>query len=100
MSVPNVADAEIGSFENHQTFQRTRLFVRGLGLDGSTPGWEFTRTPGQQLEGSCRLELIVQAGRGAEITVSGVVTAQAPIGGLPWHFRAELPRPLTFVAAI
>jgi hypothetical protein len=99
-SVPNVGDVEAGGYENHQTFQRTRLFVRGLGLDGSTPGWEFTRTPGQQLEGSCRLELIVQAARGAKISVRGVVTAQASVGGLPWHFRANLPRPLTFSAAI
>ena len=46
------------------------------------------------------LEEIVQAARGAKISVRGVVTAQASVGGLPWHFRANLPRPLTFSAAI
>jgi hypothetical protein len=100
LSLPAVADAEIGDFQTKREYEQTRLFVRGLGLESATPGWEFTRESGKLLEGSCRLEVIVQAGRGAKLTVNGVATARATVGNLPWHFRASLPRPLSFSAEI
>jgi hypothetical protein len=100
LSLPVVGDTELGDFETRHEYEQTRLFVRALGPYGSTPGWEFTRAPGKRLEGSCLLELIVQAGRGAKLLVSGVATAQATVGSLPWHFRADLPRPLTFTGEI
>jgi hypothetical protein len=94
LALPSVGKADV-DIEASRDYERTRLFVRGLGLGGSSPGWEFTRAPGKLLEGSCLLELVVQAGRGARLSVSGVVTAQTA-GGLPFRFRAELPAPLTF----
>ena len=100
LSLPVVGDTELGDFESKHEYEQTRLFVRALGSYGSTPGWEFTRAPGKRLEGDCRLELIVQAGVGARLSVGGITTAQATVGNLPWHFRAELPRPLTFNADI
>lgn len=99
VGVPSVGDAGLG-VDAEQEYQSTKLFVRGYGLDGDTPGWEFTRTTGQRLEGSCRLQLIVQVTRGARLTVSGVATAQAMSGNLLGHFRADLPHPLTFSGEI
>jgi hypothetical protein len=99
LSLPGV-DAEIGSLETKREYERTRLFVCGLGLESATPGWEFTRLPGKLLEGSSRLEVIVQAAREAKLTVNGVATARTTVGNLPWHFRASLPRPLSFSAEI
>ena len=43
LSLPVVGDAEIGDFETEREYEQTRLFVRGLGLESATPGWEFTR---------------------------------------------------------
>jgi hypothetical protein len=100
LSLPVVGDTELGEADRKIEYEETRLFVRALGSLGSTPGWEFTRATGKRLEGDSRLELIVQTGRGAKLSVSGVTTAQATVGNLPWHFRAELPRPLTFNADI
>ena len=95
----DAVDAEVGSVEAAKSFQRTELAVRGLGLDGPAPGWEFTRTASQKLDGSCRLELVVQAGRGAAVSVTGVVTAQAG-GNIGWRYRGGLPGPLDFTAVI
>jgi hypothetical protein len=100
LTLPVVGAVEAGSFSDQRSYQKASLFVRGLGLDGSTPGWEFTRTDGKRLEGSCRLELIVQTGHGTTLSVSGMVTAQARIGFLPFRFRTELPLPLTFATRI
>lgn len=100
LTLPVVGDTELGEFESKTEYERTRLFARGLGLESDTPGWEFTRAPGKLLEGSCRLEVIVQAARGGKLSVSGVATAKATVGSLPWHFRATLPQPLTFSADI
>jgi hypothetical protein len=97
LTLPVVGETELGDIESKHEYEQTRLFVRALNPYGSAPGWEFTRIPGKRLEGSCLLELIVQAGRDAKLSVSGVATAQATVGNLPWHFRAELPRPLTFM---
>jgi hypothetical protein len=44
--------------------------------------------------------VIVQAGRGAQLFVSGTATAQTTVGNLPWHWRAELPNPLMFAADV
>lgn len=98
LTLPGVGKAEVDA-ETSREYERTTLFVRGLGLGGLTPGWEFTRAPGKLLEGSCLLELIVQAGRDAKLSVSGSVTAQTT-GSLPFHFRTELPSPLTFSGEI
>lgn len=95
----DAVDAEIGHVDSEKSFERTELVVRGLGLDGASPLWEFTRTESKNLEGACRLELVVQAARGAAISVSGVVTARAA-GNIPWRYRGGLPRPLEFAAAI
>jgi len=70
LTLPVVGAVEAGSFSDQRSYQQTSLFVRGLGLDGSTPGWEFTRTDGKRLEGNCRLELIVQAGHGTALSVA------------------------------
>jgi hypothetical protein len=94
LTLPSVGEADV-DVETSRDYERTRLFVRGLGLGGSTPGWEFTRAPGKLLEGTCLLELIVQAGQHARLSVSGTVTAQTA-GALPFHFRGELPSPLAF----
>jgi hypothetical protein len=91
--------AEVGGVENVISFQRADLVVRGVGLDSSSPGWEFTRTASQKLEGACRLELIVQTGQGVALSVSGAVTAQAG-GNIPWPYRGDLPGPLTFGAVL
>jgi hypothetical protein len=99
MQAPSAGEAGLGVNEAKE-FDEVKLFVRGFGLDGDTPGWEFTRTTGQRLEGSCRLELIVQVRRGAKVTVIGAATAQATSGNLLGHFRADLPHPLTFTAQI
>lgn len=97
-TLPVVGAAEIGHLDRTIKYERTDLYVRALGLEGSTPGWEFTRATGKLLEGTCRLELIVQAGHDAKLGVSGTATARATHGGLSslWRYRAELPRPLTF----
>lgn len=97
LTLPVVGDTQIGEVETKQEYEQTKLFARGLGLEESTPSWEFTRTTGKRLEGTCRLEVIVQAGRGAAVTVTGGVKAQATFGGSPlrWRYRAELPNPLT-----
>lgn len=92
-------EAEASSLEVTRSFQRTELVVRGLGLDGPAPSWEFTRTASRKLDGSCRLELVIQAAHGAAISVSGVVTAQAD-GNIGWRYRGSLPRPLNFAAVI
>jgi hypothetical protein len=94
-ALPAVGDVAIGADADRE-YETTRLFVRGLGLGGDRPGWEFTRTVGQRLEGQCRLELVVQVARDARLTVGGVATAQARAGNLLGRFRAELPYPLTF----
>ena len=100
LSLPVVGDTELGDIGTKHEYEQTRLFVRALSPYGSTPGWEFTRAPGKRLEGSCLLELIVQAGRGAKLSVSGVAKAQTTVGNLPWHFRADLPGLLSFAADI
>lgn len=95
LTLPVVGEAEVGDFETKREYEQTSLFVRGLGLEGSTPGWEFTRVTGRRLEGTCRLEVVLQAERGAAVTVAGGVRAQATLGGLRWRYRGELPNPLT-----
>jgi hypothetical protein len=95
----DAVEAEIGSVEAEKSFERTELVVRGLGLDGASPLWEFTRTGASKLEGACRLELVVQAARGSAVSVSGVVTARAA-GNIPWRYRGGLPRPLDFAAVL
>ena len=100
LTLPGGGAVEAGSFTDQRSYQQTSLFVRGLGPYGPDPAWEFTRAVGKRLEGSCRLELIVQAGHGTALSVSGTVTAQARIGPYPFRFRTELPVPLTFTAAI
>jgi hypothetical protein len=97
LTLPVVGGTEVGDFEAKREYEQTRLFVRGLGLEGSTPSWEFTRVPGKRLEGTCRLEVIFQAGRSAAVTVAGSVTAQATLGQLLWRYRGELPNPLPLV---
>ena len=94
LALPGAVKADV-DVEASRDYERTKLFVRGLGLGGSTPGWEFTRAPGKLLEGSCLLEVVVQAQLGTRITVGGTVTAQTT-GGLPFRARTELPSPLTF----
>lgn len=93
-NLPVVGAAELGDFEATNEYERTRLYVRAIGIEGSTPGWEFTRVPGFRLEGTRRLEVIVQAQRGAALTVSGTVTAQAAHGNLGVRYRRDLPHPL------
>jgi hypothetical protein len=100
LTLPVVGEAEAGAFKSAWEHEETRLFVSGLGLEGSTPSWQFDRISGQRIEGSCRLEVIVQAGRGAQLSVSGTATAQTTVGNLPWHWRAQLPNPLTFGADV
>lgn len=97
LTLPVVGGTEVGDFEAKREYEQTRLFVRGLGLEASTPSWEFTRVPGKRLEGTCRLEVIIQAGRGAGVTVAGSVTAQATLGQLLWRYRSELPNPLSLI---
>lgn len=99
LSLLNVADVELGSAERTETFQRTELAVRGIGLASDTPGWEFTRVDSRNLEGSCMLTMVVQAAKGTTVTVSGLVTARAG-GNIARRFGRELPRPLDFSAAI
>jgi hypothetical protein len=94
LSLPAVVKGNVQA-ETSREYEQTSVFVRGLGLGGSTPGWEFTRAAGKLLEGSCLLELVVQAARDAKLSVSGTVTAQAT-GGLRFPVRSELPAPLTF----
>jgi hypothetical protein len=95
LTLPVVGAAEVGDFEAKQEYEQTNLFVRGLGLEGSTPGWEFTRVTGRRLEGTCRLEVVLQAERDAAVTVAGAVRAQVRLGRLRWRYRGELPNPLT-----
>lgn len=95
----DAVDVEAGHVEVEKSFERTELVVRGLGLDGASPAWEFTRTDASKLEGACRLELVVQAARGSAVSVSGVVTARAG-GNIPWRYRSGLPRPLDFAAIL
>jgi hypothetical protein len=97
LTLPVVGSTEIGDFEAKREYEQTMLFVRGLGLEGSTPSWEFTRVPGKRLEGTCRLEVIIQARRGTVLTVAGSVTAQATLGHLLGRYRGELPNPLPLV---
>jgi hypothetical protein len=95
----DVAEAEIGHIEMTESFARTDLVVRGL-PNGSQPSWEFTRTATRKLSGACTLQMVVQAGLGAALNVTGEMTARATLGSAIWHFGAELPRPLTFAAVL
>jgi hypothetical protein len=99
LSLLDTVDAELGKAERTQSFQRTQLAVRGLGLASATPGWEFTRTDSRNLEGSCMLTMVVQAAKDAKVTVTGLVTARAG-GNIARRFARDLPRPLDFAAAI
>jgi hypothetical protein len=92
-------DASLGEISNVSSWKRSELAVRGLGIDGPEPAWEFTRTASQKLDGAHRLTLVVQAARGAAVSVSGVVTARAR-GNIPWHFERELPNPLNFATVV
>jgi hypothetical protein len=99
LSLLDTVDVELGRAEREESFQRTKLAVRGLGLASATPGWEFTRTDSRNLEGSCMLTMVVQAAKGAKVTVTGLVTARAG-GNVARRFARELPRPLDFATAI
>lgn len=100
VKVLDAVEAEAGHFEQATSFQRTDLYVVGDGRDGCTPQWRFTQTAGRQLVGDCLLQLIVRAARGANLSVSGEVTAKARRLNVLWPYKAELPRPLTFSDAI
>jgi hypothetical protein len=90
----DVAEAEIGHADKKRTFEQTNLFVRGQ-LSGSRPRWEFTRTDSRRLDGACTLQMVVQAGLGSALTVTGEVTARTT-GNIVWPFGADLPDPLHF----
>jgi hypothetical protein len=99
LKILDAVDVKLGSAERETSLQRTDLAVRGLGLASATPGWEFTRTESRNLEGSCMLTVVIQAAKGARISVSGLVTARAG-GNIARRFARDLPRPLDFTAAI
>jgi hypothetical protein len=91
----DVVEAEAGSCEVVENRQRTDVFVRAVGLAGACPGWEFTETAGRRLDGAFPLLMVIQAGRGAVLSVTGTVSAQAK-GNIPWRYRGDLPGPLEF----
>jgi len=95
LKVAEQVELSLGDYERGVSYDRSERSVRGLGLDGPNPGWEFTRTPAGELEGSHRLTMVVQAGYGAAVSVSGIVRAKAE-GNFPWRFARDLPRPWTF----
>lgn len=99
VKIADQVELSLGDYEHDTAYERSQHFVRGLGLDGPTPGWEFARTPTAELEGAHRLAMIVQAGHGAAISVTGRVTAQVR-GNIPWRFCRELPHPLNFAAMV
>ena len=95
VKVAEQVELSLGDYERGVSYDRSERSVRGLGLDGPNPGWEFTRTAAGELEGSHRLSMVVQAGYGAAVSVSGIVRAKAK-GNFPWRFARDLPSPLTF----
>jgi hypothetical protein len=95
LSLPSIEDEVSSLYMPSPHYKQTSSQVRNLGIGTPTPRWEFTSTPEKRLAGSYRLELIVQASRGAQLSVNGTMTAQTS-GIWRRHFRAELPRPLTF----
>lgn len=99
VKVADQIELSLGDYEQAATYERSQHFVRGLGLDGPAPGWEFARTPTAELEGAHRLAMIVQAGHGAAISITGRVTARVR-GNIPWRFCRELPHPLNFAAVV
>jgi hypothetical protein len=99
MKVQDQVELSIGSYERGASYERSHRFVRGLGLDGSRPGWEFSRIPAAELEGAHRLAVIVQAAYSASLSVTGRMTAQVR-GNIPWHFGRELPNPLEFAELV
>jgi hypothetical protein len=88
----DAVEAEIGHADRKRSFKETNLFVRGL-LSGSRPRWEFTRTDSRRLDGACTLQMVVQAGLGCALTVTGEVTARTT-GNIVLPFGANLPDPL------
>ncbi len=97
--LPGDFGVSLGSYERGRAYARKERFVRGLGLDGPRPGWEFTRTKAEEIAGTHRLAMVVQTEKGAAISVTGRVTAQVA-GNIRWRFRRELPHPLRFATAV
>jgi hypothetical protein len=99
VKVPGQVELGLGDYEQSASYERTDRFVRGVGLDGARPGWEFTRTQTAELDGAHRLVMIVQAGCGAAVSVTGRVTARVA-GNIGWRFGGALPNPLHFAAVV
>ncbi len=99
VKVLDQVELSLGDYEKAVSYDRTERVVRGVGLDGPQPGWEFTSTAAQELEGSYRLTMVVQAGYGTTLTVHGLVTATVR-GNIPWRFARQLPNPLSFARAV
>ena len=99
VKIADQVELSLGDYERGTAYERSEHFVRGLGLDGSRPGWEFTRTTVAELEGTYRLAMVVQAEYGAALSVTGRVTAQVR-GNIPWRFGRELPTPLDFATTV
>ncbi|MBO0821162.1 MAG: hypothetical protein J2P26_09960 [Nocardiopsaceae bacterium] len=95
LTLLDAVDAEAGSIEVAQTRHRTEVFLRAVGLAGASPRWEFTETAGRKLDGAFPLLMVIQAGRGTDLSVTGTVSAQAK-GNIPWRYRGDLPGPLEF----
>jgi hypothetical protein len=98
LKILDAVEAEVGGYEQVMAYQRTDLYVRAI-PDGAAPQWKFTRTKSRKLDGMTRLALVVQAGIGATLEVSGNVTAQER-GSIPWVFGRQLPEPIELSGVI
>jgi hypothetical protein len=99
VKVQEHVELSLGDYERGIAYERSEQFVRGLGLDGPRPGWEFTRTAAAEIEGAHRLAMVIQAQYGAALVITGRVTAQVR-GNIPWRYGRELPNPLEFASTV
>jgi hypothetical protein len=99
LKILDAVEAEVGGYERVDAYQRTDLYVRAI-PDSSSPQWTFTKTSSRKLDGFARLTLVAQAGIGALLEVSGVVTAEAKGRLFSRPYGGDLPRPLELFGAI
>lgn len=69
------------------------VFLQGLRVLRSNPGWEFRRTKAVELAGMFVLALVVRAEAGAEAEMDCVITASTKANVLRWY-RQQVAEPL------
>jgi hypothetical protein len=85
------ASIKLGTVGRESTRHREDVFLQATGLLTSEPGWEFTRTPANELSGSHRLVMVIRAAATSRARAVVTLSASVRAGAWPRRFRRSAP---------